>query len=304
MSCIKCYFIFGIACFILVSVSMMIIHTLMWVWKKYKNDDDVSKTIFIIATVSMMFAIIYALNWCLILIWNSHFPVSNHICFYEWLNDAVYTIAKGFMYLVFFVRLYKIFAGSVYQVNKYVLLLLSGFGFIFFLTITSNLAYSAVKKFLALDSTIDTLNDCGPFSNLFVDFKYNDMYSYTSLSVVFIIVELTLSFILLRLIVSRLLKLYIKRRLQILQQENALPQLQKIPSSNREKFKQQKIDNDPLNSVSPAVSPPNAIQSNSSITGSMDSKRVPDFANVQLAHVCLYVVLFHLMYRYHDQKTQ
>ena len=202
----------------------MNVHTIIWFVKRLKNNSKVTKPIFVAAMICMTFFIIHSLNWATLIIIDWSFPLTNAICIYQWQNDIFYLFGKVFMYLFFCIRLYNIFSGSIYEVNRIILFSLAIFSLVFFIAIIIDIIIDMVRKYNKLNENgieIDNISDCGMFSDLFVGLKlYDDNNSFLNITAICIIAELIISAILLRLLVSRLLKLYIKQKVTAIVDNN------------------------------------------------------------------------------------
>lgn len=114
------YVCFGIVVASATIMSTVLIHTIVWLHsQQQKHDFGLSKPIFITAIGCLILLDIYCLNWVIMVIWDLFFPFKESICFYQWHNDAIYYLGKGFMYSFFFARsvLYSV---RVVQCTHYV----------------------------------------------------------------------------------------------------------------------------------------------------------------------------------------
>ena len=253
---------------VLLMVSIMSIHTMIWCWHRYKNSDEFSIPIFLTSILCFSFFVVYSANWSLVIMWDLYFSkngfenIGKYICIYDLCNNSIYIIGKALMFLFFFARLYDIFDGSVYKVNKKTLYILGISCFTFFLAVTIDFIYDISTEYIedsttqshivhsadSNDDTITALSDCQTFSTAFAHTHFD--YSFLNVSLICIIGELIISAILLRMLVSRLIKLYIRQKLGKIENEsiqlarknkNMIPTPNRnrgvrIPNSNREKF--------------------------------------------------------------------
>ena len=99
------YLCLGIVAVSATLMSLALLHTTLWSYKReQKHDTRLSKPIFITAIGCLVLLDVYCLNWVIMVVWDLFFPFKKSLCFYQWHNDAIYYLGKGFMYSFFFAR--------------------------------------------------------------------------------------------------------------------------------------------------------------------------------------------------------
>ena len=97
-------------------VSAMICHSAAWICKTRKKGSELNKSIFICAIMCMSVVAIYLINS----IYLTLCQFTTQTCIYVWINNAVYRIAKCFLYLFFTSR----YDHTIFSVFAFVFVLL------------------------------------------------------------------------------------------------------------------------------------------------------------------------------------